>query len=83
MRRFPAIWQTDRLQIEDSSLADTPQLMKIFNACSYVGKWDPTFQIEPEETFTELVTKSMKEGEENGRFQLQIIRQQASQQIIG
>jgi ribosomal protein S18 acetylase RimI-like enzyme len=81
MNRLPAVWQTARLQIEDGSLDTVPKLMTIFNACCYVGQWDPTFQIYPVETFTELVTKSMADGEGNGRFQLQTIRK--SKVIIG
>lgn len=81
MNRLPANWQTDRLHIADGVLGNVPQLMALFNACSHVGQWDPTFQIYPEETFTELVAKSVADGEGNGRFQLQTISK--SDQLIG
>ncbi len=74
MTRLPTAWQTDRLTIQDGTLKVVPQLMAIFNACSHVGSWDPTFQVYPEGEFAGLVTKSMADGEGNGRFQLQAIR---------
>lgn len=81
MNRLPAHWQTARLHIADGELDDVPQLMVIFNACSHIGPWDPTFQHYPEETFTELVENSVAGGMGNGRFQLQTICQ--NQDIIG
>ena len=81
MNRLPACWQTDRLNIADGTFDNVPQLMTIFNACSHVGEWDPTFQIYPEAEFAQLVHKSMVAGKENGRFQLQTIRQ--NDQLIG
>jgi diamine N-acetyltransferase len=81
MNRLPDRWQTARLKIKDGALKDVPQLMAIFNACSHVEQWDPTFKIYPEETFTELVTKSLADGMGNGRFQLQTIHQ--NDQLIG
>ena len=74
MNRLSASWQTNRLTIHDGALADVPQLMAIFNACSHVEPWDPTFKVFPEAEFTGLVSKSMGDGEGNGRFQLQTIR---------
>ena len=81
MNRLPSIWQTNRLTIHDGTLADVPQLMAIFNACSHVEPWDPTFKVYPEEEFAGLVTKSVGDGMGNGRFQLQTIRQ--ADQTIG
>ncbi len=81
MNRLPTSWQTDRLHIADGVLENVPRLMAIFNACSHIGQWDPTFKIYPEEEFTGLVTKSISDGVGNGRFQLQTIRQ--NDQIIG
>lgn len=81
MNRLPASWQTDRLHIADGVLESVPRLMAIFNACSHVGQWDPTFQIYPEEEFAGLVTRSMVDGVGNGRFQLQTIGH--NDQLIG
>jgi GNAT superfamily N-acetyltransferase len=81
MNRLPVSWQTDRLHIANGVLENVPRLMAIFNACSHVGQWDPTFQIYPEEEFAGLVTKSMADGEGNGRFQLQTISH--NNQLIG
>ena len=74
MTRLLSSWQTNRLTIHDGTLADVPQLMTIFNACSHVELWDPTFRLYPEATFTELVENSVAGGVGNGRFQLQTIR---------
>ncbi|MBK8902003.1 MAG: GNAT family N-acetyltransferase [Anaerolineaceae bacterium] len=74
MNRLPSSWHTDRLHVADGAVEDVLQLMHIFNACSPVGKWDPTFKIYPEEEFSGLVAKSMADGVGNGRFQLQTIR---------
>jgi ribosomal protein S18 acetylase RimI-like enzyme len=81
MTRLPNTWQTSRLFIQDCALKDVPLLMAIFNACSHLEPWDPTFQIYPEETFVELVENSVAGGMGNGRFQLQTIR--TNQDIIG
>lgn len=81
MNRLPTSWHTERLHVTDGTLNDVPQLMHIFNACSHVEPWDPTFKVYPEEEFTGLVTKSVNDGVGNGRFQLQTIRQ--ANQIIG
>ena len=74
MSRLAASWRTERLHVTDGTLADVPQLMHIFNACSHVEPWDPTFKIYPEEEFAGLVQQSLKDGMENGRFQLQLFR---------
>lgn len=81
MKRLPASWQTGQLHIADGVVENVPRLMAIFNACSHVGQWDPTFQIYPEEEFAGLVTKSMADGVRNGRFQLQTISHH--NQLIG
>ncbi len=81
MTRLPSSWQTDRLHIADSVPDNVSRLMTIFNACSHVGQWDPTFQVYPKGEFIGLVEKSIQDGEENGRFQLQTISK--SNQLIG
>lgn len=73
MNHLPTIWQTDRLTIQNGALADVPQLMAIFNVCSHLEPYDPTFQTYPEATFRELVEESLESGLGNGRFQLQTI----------
>ena len=72
MSRLSASWRTERLHITDGTLEDVPQLMHIFNACSHIEPWDPTFKIYPKEEFAGLVQQSLQDGLENGRFQLQL-----------
>lgn len=72
MNRLPTSWHTERLHVTDGTLADVPQLMHIFNACSHVEPWDPTFKVYPAAEFTGLVQQSLQDGMKDGRFQLQL-----------
>jgi ribosomal protein S18 acetylase RimI-like enzyme len=68
---LPSRWETARLVIQDSTLEVVPQLHEIFTACSYLGAWDPTFQIVPKEEIAGLVSKSLHPKNEGPIFRLQ------------
>lgn len=70
---LPDLWETSRLMMRDSSLADAPRLQAIFNACHYVEPWDKTFYLVSEEELAQLVGQSLASDEKYGRFRLQCI----------
>jgi diamine N-acetyltransferase len=81
--QLPTRWQTKRLQITDSILADAPALAALFNACAYVGAWDETFHPVPDAELAELVTNSLATNGEHARFRLQCIRTGDTDQLVG
>ena len=77
-------WETPNLVIQDSALGEVNQLRDVFNSCSYAGEWDRTFTVEPEESFVELVAKSLaRGGDSREAFQMQSVRLNGRQRIVG
>ena len=77
-------WQTERLVIQDGTLAEVDELRQVFNTCHHVAKWDPTFILVSQEEMTELIAKSVNapaDGET--QFRLQAARIQGDERIIG
>jgi len=85
MNRLPAAWQTDRLLLQDSQLAEVGRLREIFNACTEtVGPWDATFRPESEATFVELVNKGLEiEPSAKSSFQMQSILWPEAKTVVG
>jgi ribosomal protein S18 acetylase RimI-like enzyme len=79
MNLLPATWETDRLLIQQSAVTEIGRLRDVFNACSYVGQWDKTFQLVSEEEMAGLVNQGL---EENGRFHMKTVRQKETGNII-
>ena len=65
---LPFRWETERLLMQDGQLEEVPRLTAIFNACSYVGPWDKTFQVVPEAEVAGLVTKSLSQAKLDRTF---------------
>jgi len=80
---IPAVWQTARLQIVDSTLADVSALTAIYTACSYAGQWDPSFKIIPESELAGLVTNSLDTSPEHINYRLQAIRVAETGELVG
>ncbi len=80
---LPSRWETERLLMQDGQLEEVPRLTTIFNACSYVGPWDKTFQVVPEAEVAGLVTKSLSQAELDRTFKLQGIRHKESPELLG
>ncbi len=82
-RFLPSHWRTERIIVTDSTLEDVPQLTRLFNACSYVAAWDPTFHPVADEQLAHLVTQSLATTGEHQAFRLQGLRSQADDAYIG
>lgn len=80
---LPSRWETERLVMQDGQLDQAPRLTAIFNACSYVGPWDETFQVVPEAEVAQLVTKSLSQADSDRIFKLQAIRHKESPELLG
>lgn len=84
MTYLPAQWQTERLLIRDSTLAEVDELRHLFNTCHHIQKWDPTFTLVPLQEMTELVAKSVNApADTETQFRLQAARLQGHERIIG
>jgi len=84
MNVLPPHWETQNVIIQDSVLDEVGQLRNVFNACSYVGKWDKTFTVESEDAFVQMVSKSQSRAENlKESFQMQSMRSRERPEIIG
>lgn len=84
MSYLPSQWQTERLVVRDSTLAEVAELREVFNSCHHVEKWDPTFILVSQAEMTELVGKSVNApAAAEMQFRLQAARVQNDSRIIG
>jgi len=84
MKILPILWESERLLIRDAVLDDVQYLRAVFNACSYVSKWDKTFYRETEEAFIKLVSKSLFPSQEATEiFKMQSVLTKSRPGIIG
>ena len=84
MKILPESWETEHLHICDCALSEVKSLQEVFNACSYVGKWDKTFYVETEESFIALVSTSLSDSDNLDKpFKMQSIRVKGNAKIIG
>lgn len=79
---LPATWHTTQLHIRDSQPSDVAALTQLFNACSYVEPWDPTFAPVEETELAELVAQSMTSVGPEASFRLQCLCE-ASGKLVG
>ena len=79
---LPAAWHTARLHIRDSQPSDVPALTQLFNACSYVEPWDPTFAPVGETELAQLVTQSVASSGPEASFRLQCLCE-AGGELVG
>jgi ribosomal protein S18 acetylase RimI-like enzyme len=82
-RFLPSSWTTERIMITDSTLEDVPHLTRLFNACSYVEPWDPTFHPVPDDELYQLVVRSLATTGADQAFRLQCLRSKADDVRIG
>lgn len=80
---LPAQWTTPRLVIADGVLDDVARLTAVFNACSYVEPWDPTFHVIDEDELRQVIEQSLSTDEDNRYFRLQAVRVAAEDDPIG
>jgi ribosomal protein S18 acetylase RimI-like enzyme len=81
---LPSAWETERLIVTDSRLEEVARLRDVFNACAYVGQWDPTFYVVGTEEITELVAMSLAaEGKTMPHFRMQSVHLKAAEGLIG
>ena len=80
---LPAQWTTERLIIADGVLDDVARLTAIFNACSYVEPWDPTFHLIEEDELRQLIQRSLSTHGEDLYFRLQAMRRAGEENPIG
>jgi ribosomal protein S18 acetylase RimI-like enzyme len=83
LRFLPSSWTTKRIEVTDSTLQDVPQLTHLFNACSYVAAWDPTFHPVRDDDLSQLVTRSLAATGEDHAFRLQCLRSTRDDVLIG
>jgi len=74
---LPAVWQTERLQVQDAGLADVPGLQELFNDCALLAPGDPTFSSAPQADLHSLVHRSLAPASQDhpgaaNEFRLQI-----------
>ena len=82
---IPNQWETQHLKIEDSLLADIPDLDKIFAACAYMEEWSG-WKSEPGSAKSMLPMLTEGELPPNGSkefFRLQSLRLSGTGQMIG
>lgn len=84
MKVLPPYWETERLFIQDSSLAEADSLQEVFHACGGIESWDPTFRPELEEGFINLIARSQS-GELGIQtvFKMQTLYLKENREIIG
>lgn len=80
---LPAQWTTERLIIADGVLDDVARLTALFNACSYVEPWDPTFHIVEEDELRQVIQNSLSTQEDHRYFRLQGVRRAGDNNPIG
>jgi ribosomal protein S18 acetylase RimI-like enzyme len=83
-KTLPAEWETERLVVRNATLEMVRKVRRIFNACSYVGPWDPTFKEYDEDEFASLVRKSLASSSEDAEtFRLQVLERKDTGQMVG
>lgn len=81
---LPSNWSTKNLLIENTTLNEVTKLLEIFNACSYVEKWDKTFKPESEETFIKMISKNLTQVEGTNKiFQIQSFHLKENSEVVG
>lgn len=80
---LPAQWTTARLIIADGAIDDVARLTAVFNACSYVEPWDPTFHLIEEDELHRLIQRSLSSEDADRYFRLQTLRISGHDDPIG
>jgi len=85
---IPSYWETQRLTVKDSVMADLPELDQILIACAYIEEWSGWRHEHPEGQSEKSMRPLLTEGElpPNGSkefFRLQSIRLGEAGPIIG
>lgn len=80
---LPAQWTTALLIVADGVLDDVARLTAVFNACSYVEPWDPTFHVIEEDELRQVIEQSLSTDENNRYFRLQAVRRAGEDDPIG
>ncbi|MBI1299232.1 GNAT family N-acetyltransferase [bacterium] len=80
---LPFQWTTTRLTIADGVLDDVARLTAVFNACSYVEPWDPTFHVIAEDELRQVIEQSLSTGDDHRYFRLQAVRLAGEDNPIG
>ena len=80
--QLPPEWTTRRVAVHDAAADDAPALTAIFNACTYVQPWDPTFHPVELPEIGQVVERSLAD-DEHANFRLQAVRPRDGGQPFG
>lgn len=82
---LPAVWETDRLSVADSTLAEATELQQVHDACAYIEAWTGarSDSQQAESMLSALQGGDLPPGGSKEFFRLQSIRVKATTHLIG
>jgi ribosomal protein S18 acetylase RimI-like enzyme len=82
--KIPRLWETERLELQDSVVDEANELQSIHDACSYLHNWDGEYTLQPNHLHQLITDPPLPpQGGERERFRIQTIRQTEGSQPIG